>query len=356
MKTLRQLKLRAAIVITLLVSASAASTFAVDIVTRRSDNLAIRGEITKMDNSNIVIKRTNGQEETVSVADLKSVQFDGEPLTLSQARSNERSGALDTALAKMLEIQKDMGPASAAAKADVAFMIARIIGKQALADPAKVDEAVYGLTKFRIANKTNFRYLEATLLQASVLAANDRAEEAKTLLAEVKASAVKGFQLESGVQLGRLLLKAGDSAGALQAFNDVAAQAAGDALANAALYESMLGKALCQKEQGQPDEAIKTLNEVISTASESETSTLAEAWVRKGDCFRQKNQIKEALMAYLHVDVLYPGEPSQHAEALSRLSQLWGPGGHADRAIEAQTRLTERYPNSPWAKQTGNGG
>ncbi|MEO1983980.1 MAG: tetratricopeptide repeat protein, partial [Fuerstiella sp.] len=69
--------------------------------------------------------------------------------------------------------------------------------------------------------------------------------------------------------------------------------------------------------------------------------------------FRQKKQEKAALMAYLHVDVLYPGEPAQHAEALLRLSQLWGPGGHKDRAADASTRLTERYPNSQWAKQSG---
>ena len=61
-------------------------------------------------------------------------------------------------------------------------------------------------------------------------------------------------------------------------------------------------------------------------------------------------------MAYLHVDVLYPGEPVQHAEALLRLSQLWGPSGHEDRAVDAATRLSEQYPNSQFARQAAAGG
>ena len=100
----------------------------------------------------------------------------------------------------------------------------------------------------------------------------------------------------------------------------------------------------------QADEAIATLDAVISKASESESQTLAEAWLLKGDCFRSKNLPKDALMAYLHVDVLYASEPAAHAEALFRLAALWAPSGHQDRSDDAQARLTEKYPNSSWAK------
>jgi TolA-binding protein len=113
----------------------------------------------------------------------------------------------------------------------------------------------------------------------------------------------------------------------------------------------MLGKALCQQKQGLIDEAIATVDEVISKASESESQTLARAWVLKGDCLRAKNLPKDALMAYLHVDVLYASEPAAHAEALYRLASLWGPAGQQARAEEALALLTTRYPNSSWAKQ-----
>lgn len=333
----------------------AAPSLAVDMVVRRSDNVTLRGELTRSTPSEVVIKRTNGEEVTVSVANLKSVQFDGEPLELRSARSNERSGELETALTKLTDIQKGYSGSDKRLKTDLEFLIARVIGKQALVDSSKAAAAKDALEKFRTTNKTNFRYLEATLLQASIHSVLGEADAGKTLLTEVQQSSVPGFQLQAGVDLGRLLLSSGDAAGAQTAFDDVIGKSQNDESAAGALYDSMLGKALCQKQQNNLDAAITTLDDVISKAPPTETRTLAEAWVRKGDCLRQQNQQKAALMSYLHVDVLYPGEPAQHAEALLRLSELWGPSGHEDRSVEASARLAERYPNSEWAKKIGSG-
>ncbi|APZ95254.1 tetratricopeptide repeat protein [Fuerstiella marisgermanici] len=331
------------------------SANAVDSATRRSDNVTLRGKFTTMDPTKIVIERSNGGDVTVAVSNLKVVRFDGEPLNLNQARSNERSGGLEKALSIIQEVSRS-GVSDKRLKTELQFLTARIMGKQALADPTKAAAAQEVLQKFRTENKTNFRYLEATLLLASVQSAAGAVDEAKTLLQEVQQAPVTGYQLQAGVDLGRLLLQAGDAAGAQAAFDSVIQKSQGDESAAGALYDSMLGKAACLQLQNSVDEAIAILEDVISKSPASETRTLAEAWVRKGDCLRQKNETKAALMAYLHVDVLYPGEPAQHAEALARLTELWGPTGHEDRAIEASARLTERYPNSPWAKKGGAGG
>jgi tetratricopeptide (TPR) repeat protein len=336
-----------------LAAVAAHSVFAVDIVTRRSDNTQLRGEITSMRQDQIVLRRTNGEEISISVSNLKDVRFDKEPLELSGARSNERSGALDTALTRYKDVQSEYTGGDKRLKTDLEFLIARVVGKQALTDPSKADAASDALQKFRTANKDNFRYLEATLLQASIHSLKGETDAGKLLLDEVQTSSVKGYQLQAGVDKGRLLLLADDASGALQSFDDVIQKSQGDESATGAMYDGLLGRAMCLKQQSSLDESIKTLDEVIAKAPPTETRILAEAWIRKGDCLRQKNQAKAALMAYLHVDVLYSGEPAQHAEALLRLSQLWGPGGHQDRAVDASTRLAESYPNSQWAKQSG---
>ena len=329
---------------------------AVDVVVRRSDNVSLRGTITKMDTTSIVLQRTNKEEVTISVADIKAVQFEGEPSTMTQVRSIERSGAFDSALAKLEEVEKVFDSANRNAKPNLQFLKARIKAKQALTNPQLADEAVATLQAFRTANATSFRYLEATLLQAALHALKQQTDEGKTLLMEVQNSAVPGFQLQAGVDLGKLLLTAGDLPAALQSFEGVISQCQNKPALSAALYNGMQGKAMCLLKQNQTDDAIGTLDEVISKAPEAETATLASAWILKGDCLRQKNQIKAALMAYLHVDVLYSGEPVQHAEALMRLSELWGPSGHEDRAMEASARLAERYPNSPWTRNAAGGG
>ncbi|MEZ6060530.1 MAG: tetratricopeptide repeat protein [Planctomycetaceae bacterium] len=318
--------------------------------------MTFRGKFTAMGREDVVIEKSSGESETISVANLKEVRFDQEPSQLLAARSNERSGAFDSALEKLNTIQSEYDGTDSRLKTEIEFLIARTQGRKALTDPSNLDAAIQQLQNFRTANGTNFRYLEASLLQAELLAAKGDTTTGKSLLQEVQASAVKGYQLQAGVQLGRLLLAAGDVDGALAAFNQVVSQSEGDATASAAFYDGQLGKALCLKQQTQPDQAIAVLDEVIAKASDSESRILAEAWVRKGDCLRQKNEPKAALMAYLHVDVLYSGETAQHAEALLNLSRLWGPSGHQDRAQDAAARLSERYPNSQFAKQLGAGG
>ncbi len=329
---------------------SAGTAFAVDQVTKRSDRVTFRGEIAAMTIESITIKLSNGQTQVIPVSDVFSVRFDLEPSLLAQAQSNERSGALDVAQEKFESALKDYNGDDKRVVADVKFLIARTMVKQALADPGKVKDALAAMKKFREENKANFRHFEATLLEASL----STPEEAKILLQEVQASPVKGYQLQAGVQLGQLLLSGNDAAGALTAFQQVIEQSAGEASAATAQFDGLLGKAACQQKQGQTDEAIVTLDDIISKASESEASTLAYAWILKGDCYRAKSMPKDALMAYLHVDVLYPSEPAAHAEALFHLVTLWAPAGHQDRSDEAMAKLSTKYPNSTWAKQAGS--
>lgn len=329
---------------------------AVDVVTRLSDGTTLRGKLGRMDSTSVEIERTNGQKVEVSVDDLKSVVFEGEPSQIAQARSNERSGAYATALEKLNEARSSLSSPNRNAKINLEFLIARVKGRQALLDASKIDDAITELNTFREANKGSFRYLEATLLQAALHGAKKEADQGKTLLAEVQASAVPGFKLQAGVDLGNLLLKSGDAAGALSAFDGVISQCQGKPGLTRALYSGKLGRAACLKTQNNVDDALLTLDEVIEKAAENDSATLAEAWLRKGDCMSLKGNSKAALMAYLHVDVLYSGEGTQHAEALARLAQLWGPSGHEDRALEASAKLAERYPNSIWARQSAGGG
>ena len=60
---------------------------------------------------------------------------------------------------------------------------------------------------------------------------------------------------------------------------------------------------------------------------------------------------KAALLAYLHVDVLYFNYPNYHAESLYHLSKLWEQIGKRDRAKEAKDKLTTRYKGSSWANK-----
>ncbi len=147
-------------------------TRAADQLVRISDNATLRGEFKSMTPEAITIALTNGKTETVSVADIALVRFDQEPLQLSQARSNERT-ALDAAIQKYKTIQGEYTGGDKRLVTDLQFLIARAEVKLAMADPARRESAMTAIKTFRAAEKANFRYLEATLLEAMLAAESD---------------------------------------------------------------------------------------------------------------------------------------------------------------------------------------
>jgi tetratricopeptide (TPR) repeat protein len=115
--------------------------------------------------------------------------------------------------------------------------------------------------------------------------------------------------------------------------------------------EAVLGKARVMIGQKKYDEALKLLEEVIAKAPADDAKVNAEAYLRQGDCLREQGNDKDALLAYLVVDVLFSSERTYHAEALYRLSSLWDRVGNKGRAEEARDRLKSDYEGSEWTKQ-----
>ncbi len=103
---------------------------------------------------------------------------------------------------------------------------------------------------------------------------------------------------------------------------------------------------------------VKLLDEVIEKSAADDTRIQAEAWVRKGDALRSKNSDLEALLAYLHVEVLFSAEKAQHAEALFNCTN-WPPNSvnRPRRRVprEAGSRLPQQRldPNSLRAPAEG---
>lgn len=344
---------RAMLVVLALLSVHAvmSESEAADQVTRTADGATIRGEFTEMTKESVTIQTSGGKKETVSVADIRNLQFDQEPPILGQARANERSGVFDAALEKYEQVRSDSDLKERRLRTEVDFLIARTRVRRALADSGSRDTALTAIKEFREKHPGNFRYLEATMLHAAIVAETGDRAAAEALLQEVRSSSVPGFQLQAGVQLGRIQLAQGDALTAMAAFEDVIAATQNDAADRSVHFEAMLGKSLCLQKQSKQPEAVQVLDEIIERAASEDSRLLAEAWLRKGSCLQETNQLKAALMAYLHVDVLYSSEPAEHAEALFHLSKLWEETKRPDRAADADARLKEKYPNSSWAVQ-----
>ena len=114
---------------------------------------------------------------------------------------------------------------------------------------------------------------------------------------------------------------------------------------------AQVGKARCLAETGSPQDGISLIEDLIKENDSSDMELFGRAYNALGDCLQKSGKQKDAIMAYLHVDVLFYADPEIHAESLHHLSKLWAEVKKPDRAASARNLLEQRYAGSVWAKK-----
>lgn len=323
-----------------------ASASAADTVYTNSGSPQL-GDVSDYTKTELSIKRGSTTEK-IPANDIERIRWDGEPPQLNIARNQEQNGNYTEALA---EYKKAESGASENLKKNLQFMIARASLKKAQSNPADLDNAIKLLDAFIKANPDHFRYYPAEkLLGEAYLAKKDYAN-ANTAFGKVERSPWKDYQMDAKNMKARVMLAQGNTKGALDAFNAVAKMDGKTEGELASKRAAQLGSALCLEKEGKPKEAIQLLDDMIKNVNSQQKALLAEAYIKKGDCYQALGESKEALIAYLHVDVLFPSEPGLHAEALYHLSNLWGKVQKPERGAEARAVLQQQYPDSEWSQK-----
>jgi hypothetical protein len=75
---------------------------------------------------------------------------------------------------------------------------------------------------------------------------------------------------------------------------------------------------------------------------------MARAYNALGTAYAKASKKKEAILAFLHTDLLYFQDPDAHAEALYNLANLFQETNKSDRSLEARNTLKQRYAGSVW--------
>ena len=340
-------------VLSVFVCAASVSAIGADQLTRISDGTLIRGKLETLSKTKIEIRRSNDEVESISPDDLQDIRFDREPPALQTARSNERSGTYAAAIDQLREVQSNYSGGDRRVVEEIEFLIARCQARQAILDPSVAATALKSLQAFLQSHGNSYRALEAILLQAQLLVTTDRLR-ATGLLQQLRDSGVAGFAMQAGVVLGNALLSDNEPDQALQVFEDVIQKSRDKATALTANLESRIGRAKCLQRQDRLQDALKALDAVIADVPDDKPTTLAQAWIHAGNCHQDDKNPRAALLAYLHVDLLYPEATIEHAESLHQLAPLWEAAGHPDRARHARSRLKDQYPDSKWAQEPQN--
>lgn len=313
-----------------------------------------RGKITAMSASEVTVERSSGPE-TVKLVDIDFIRFDDEPATLNSARSNIAEGRYENALKYLDKIAEKM-PERAELQGEVLYLRGLAAARLAMerGDNDAIRDAGAAVLAFVEKNATHYRALPAAELLGDLYVAAGAFGKAKDAYSSLAKSEFPDFRMRGALAAGRAAVEQEKYDEAVAEFDKVVALAGAsqDKIAVARKYAALLGKARCLARANQVDAALALVNEVLPALPPENKDLHAEAYLTLGACHRsQPAGRKNAIWAYLHVDLAYYSNPQAHAEALYYLSELWKQDGKPDRSDLAREMLTERYASSTWARR-----
>ena len=307
------------------------------------------GTITSISPTELTIE-LGATKRKFAVNEIESVTFDDEPNPLTQARIAVNAGRYDDALALLDRIDTQKITREAISN-DVEFYRALAAARQALAGDGSVATAGRLLLGFDKAHPDSFHHFEACEAIGDLLAAVNRWDQAMAYYNRLASAPWPEYKMRAGVLAGRALVNRKKFDEAIARFDQVLAATAGGEEGDAQKLAARLGKARALAGTGKTDEATTSVEEIIAQADPENQELHARAYNVLGNCHRAADKPKEALIAFLHVDLLYARFPEQHAEALANLATLWDQVDKADRAQQARSTLQEKYPNSAWVQK-----
>jgi tetratricopeptide (TPR) repeat protein len=334
-----------------------ASVEAIDVVVRRSGAAREGGKLSKMTKTEVTITKQVGGDAVVPANDIAWIEHDNAPASVRLGRAALDAGQLDLALKQFEQAQTESAASdNAALRGDLEFSLAEVFARRALTDASQAAEAGRRLQEFLAKNRDHYRFYDAQLLLGDVsLAAGDSAAAVAAFTAAA-AAPWKDYQMAAQIGQGRTFLAQQNVDAAQREFDAVAAVSPQTPTETSRRLQAMLGQARCLSLKGQHQPAISILEKVVDESSLVDTRLQAEAYLLQGDCLIAMGaNPKEAIMAYLHIDVIpaLAKETDFHAQALFHLARLWNQVGQPDRAREAADALLGQYPESEWAKKLG---
>lgn len=311
-------------------------------------NVPAPGTVTETSPDKVTLEAPGGAK-TFEVNEIGRITFGEDPPGMAKVREFVRDGNYESALTEAKSI--DAGAISRdIVKQDLQYYRAFCEAKIALASGGKRDEAITNLQGFLKANSTSYHFYEGAELLGDLAMANGDFTGAGRFYAALGKAAWPDYKLRASVLEAQTLVAQKKFPEAMEKFEAVIGSSDANAEANRIKLLAQVGKGTCLANTGKTEDATKILEDLIRNNDSKDGRLFGRAYNALGDCYLKTNRPKEALLQYLHVHLMFYGEPDAHAEALHHLVKLWTDLQKSDRAIEARTLLQQQYGGSVWAK------
>lgn len=313
-----------------------------------------RGYIVSIAPDKVTINQT-GVQRTFDVKEISRITFGNEDLEVRSVRN----AALELRYADAVDAAEKVdfdSIESVPIQQEVLFYRAASMVKLALAGEGDKATAANAMLKFIGESSKSWHYFEAIELYGDLLMSLGDTERASKVYAQLENAPWNEEKMSGKTGVANALVAEGLKSKDKSKFQTAKAKytevtqmksesAEGD---QQRLYASV-GIATCQANLGQPDEGIKAINAIIARRESTDTELFGRAYNALGACHLAKGNLQDALLAYLHTDILFYGNPDVHGEALYNLANLWDQLKKPDRGREARTLLRSRYQGTRWA-------
>jgi tetratricopeptide (TPR) repeat protein len=298
-----------------------------------------------------VVIDVRGSKRQIPVNEIRRINLSDDPKDLRRGRDAIVTGQIESGYADLRKVNA-AEIKRALTKADLQYYLAYCQGKLALTGGGDKAAAAKAMLAFIGKNPQSYHFFDAAELLGDLAVALGSYDGAAKYYGAIATKAPwPEYKLRGAVLKARALVKKGDFAGALTEFDGVIASGVDSPAATQQKLFAQAGKARCLAGIGSAADGIALAEDIIKKNSpENNAELFGRTYNALGACYLKAGKPKEALMAYLHVDVLYYAQPEVHAEALHHLSKLWLLLKMQDRADSARNLLTSRYAGSVWAK------
>jgi tetratricopeptide (TPR) repeat protein len=307
----------------------------------------IRGKVTETDKDTVKID-TGDTVRPVPVNEILRVTFASEPSELNNARNaafqkNFSLGLNELRKLDGAKLERDL------IKQDVEFYKALCQARLAINEGGDKSAAAKAMLNFVSTNRNTYHFYDAAeVLGDLAFSAGQNAEAAK-YYGSIARAPWADFQMRGNYAEGRALAADKQYDQALARYEKVIAGELSTPEAVRMKLLATVGKGMCLAETGKTDEGIALLHEIVEKNDPQDVPLFARTYNALGRCYLKANKPKEAVLAFLHTDVLFSSDADSHAEALYYLSKLWPQINRSDRALTARNTLRERYAGTIWA-------
>jgi tetratricopeptide (TPR) repeat protein len=332
---------RCAVLLGTILGLAVTAAWAEDTVKTVGSKTPLRCTVTGTTATEVTIEE-NSVAKTLPVNEVEWIALDEEPRPLNNARLETVAGQFEEAQASL----DNLDPAAfkrIEVRQEIEFYKAYVPAQLALLGNGKINEAASGMFAYVKSHATSWHYYESCQVVGDLAVAVKNYQVAQTYYGNLAKAPWPDFKMRANVALANALVAQGKTGEALPLFEGVLSSEARGDLADRQKLAATLGKARCLAGQQKLDEAVKMVREVISSSSAEDVAINAQAYNALGSIYRKSHKTDDALLAFLHVELLYSSIPKERIEALENLKDLWADKQRPDRAREAERILRDEY-------------